>query len=342
MRRSIVCAVALAVAATGRAAAEPSSVQLGEPGPGAAIDRVRLALRPHAAALGATLTLSLSTTSTAPLELVLPLAVPRGTDVTALTITLDGARIHAAVRPADTARAGYAQTVRELRDPALLAWTSSTATHDHLELRVFPVARGHGAAVVVTLALPPTERLAIDPGGAAIGQIEIAGVGRARRVARPRQPVSVALPEPRAPDAWSDAALLRRPGVGPATSLFADAPDPARRRPLVIGCVLASDDDHDRVRSLTPTEIRRLVRLHHPQLRTCYQRAAQRDHTLAGEAILRFAITAAGAVGAVEIDGTLRDLDATACLAREVATWRLREGPGVTAVRYPLRFSLAP
>jgi hypothetical protein len=116
-------------------------------------------------------------------------------------------------------------------------------------------------------------------------------------------------------------------------------PPPSRGRSPVVVCsmpIVESFSD----RSLTSLEIRHGVRLHTPAVRACYSRALQRDRALAGALELHFVIGADGAVAAVAVDGALAAAsdDVRACVAREVATWRFREGDRAVAVGYPLIF----
>ncbi|MCE9574776.1 MAG: AgmX/PglI C-terminal domain-containing protein [Deltaproteobacteria bacterium] len=328
----------------------PASIQLGAPGDGVSLDDIAVVLRLGETGTVATVTLSLSTTRPDPQEVLLPIAVPRGGAITAMEVTLDRTRLRAIALPAGAARTRYDAIHHQRIDPALLEWAGTSDARDQLRLRVFPVVRAHTAQVVLTVALPRTASFAIEPIAPPVGQIAIEihdrdGLEDVRRWDRPTGWVAVALSA--APPPARRAAPQRV--VTAATSLFAGEPMgasmrawPRRQSAPVISCALGTPDAFYGVRSVDPQEIRALVTLHHPQLRTCYQRAAQRDHALAGEAVLHFAIDATGAVDGVRVDGTLDDGDAVACLASEVATWRFREGSGVTAVNYPLRFALSP
>jgi Vault protein inter-alpha-trypsin domain len=125
--------------------------------------------------------------------------------------------------------------------------------------------------------------------------------------------------------------------IAPVALYAGPPPGPRGRQAAIVTCRLFAEAAVD-LSTVGAHEIRRLVRLHTPQLRRCYSVALQRDRALEGTAALHFAITPSGTIGSVSVDGTLGSDEVRACLAAEVAGWRVHAGSETVVVNYPLRF----
>jgi TonB family protein len=90
-------------------------------------------------------------------------------------------------------------------------------------------------------------------------------------------------------------------------------------------------------------ELARVIRQGMAAIRACYERALKRDPRLAGKLVLRFTITPAGTVSAVDLDeDTLRDPELARCLRETFLRWRFPAPTGGPAeISYPFVFQPA-
>lgn len=95
--------------------------------------------------------------------------------------------------------------------------------------------------------------------------------------------------------------------------------------------------------SLDKDIIRRIVRAHINEVRTCYNIGLKKDPTLAGEVTIAFTISGTGTVSSATVkDDTVPDAKVGKCIAKAVKRWVFPKptGGGLVAVRYP--FVLSP
>lgn len=95
--------------------------------------------------------------------------------------------------------------------------------------------------------------------------------------------------------------------------------------------------------SLDKDIIRRVVRAHINEVRSCYNKALIKDPTLGGKVVVDFTIGSAGKVTASSVASTtLTDEDVGTCIAGAAKRWKFPSptGGGVVVVKYP--FSLEP
>ncbi|MEO8706653.1 MAG: AgmX/PglI C-terminal domain-containing protein [Kofleriaceae bacterium] len=260
-------------------------------------------------------------------DVAIPFEFPLGTRATALAVTINGDRQVGEWANATEARARYREIVRRRSDPALLEWQFATRTSERVDLHVFPVASKSPAKVELTLELPGP--IAIEPGAFPLAlRVE----GKLRTWKRFDTAVHLALPVPLAPS--------RATSVTARASLLAGVP-----------LVMRAESRY----SQTPrsewanlpnkTGIRRAVRLSAPRLTHCYELAVQRQDALHepidSEAVMRFRILANGAVANITVEG-MADGDATACIAKEIASWSFANPEAIPIeVNYPLHLKLA-
>ncbi len=89
--------------------------------------------------------------------------------------------------------------------------------------------------------------------------------------------------------------------------------------------------------------VRRIVRAHINEVRTCYDRGLQKDPTLQGRVSVAFEINADGKVGSSTVQSNdLSDASVATCIAEAVERWKFPkpQGGGVVRVAYP--FNLSP
>jgi hypothetical protein len=91
--------------------------------------------------------------------------------------------------------------------------------------------------------------------------------------------------------------------------------------------------------SLDKDIIRRIVRAHIAELRSCYDAGLAKDPTLAGKLVLRFEIGADGKVTLVEIVDDQLDATVSACVAKAVRRWAFPKSEGGVVVTYPFEFA---
>jgi hypothetical protein len=152
----------------------PTRVSIGRP-KGGAIDRVAVTARSHRGHLHVTLALDLSSRAKDLTEVALPLSLSSGTSVIGLTLGADEGK----TLDATVARQRYDETVRLIRDPALLELTAP----GRYALAVFPVSRVAGQTVKIELALPHGAPLLLD--GVPSASLDLDGTPRRLSVARP-------------------------------------------------------------------------------------------------------------------------------------------------------------
>jgi hypothetical protein len=96
----------------------------------------------------ATLSFVLTSSSRQGAEVIVPIDLPAGMTATGMTLAAGrGSSDAGIVYMADVARGTYDSIVRQIKDPALLEWTSE----GHLRLSVFPVVKGTPARVTIEL-----------------------------------------------------------------------------------------------------------------------------------------------------------------------------------------------
>lgn len=94
--------------------------------------------------------------------------------------------------------------------------------------------------------------------------------------------------------------------------------------------------------SLDKSIIERVIRRHRNQVRSCYERALQKDPALKGKIVVKLAIDGSGrVVSASATDASTLPSEAVrACLVQKVKTWRFPAGgDGMVVVTYPFVFS---
>ncbi len=133
------------------------------------IDRADLSLATDGAQLRGTLRLVVSTSDPERADRSILIAVPRGTKVDSLAVTIDEERLDGVIAYATAARSAYENTVERMTDPALLEWVRATPGQTWMRLRVFPVRPGHPATLRLGLAMPRTTEVSIDGSGTRIG-----------------------------------------------------------------------------------------------------------------------------------------------------------------------------
>jgi TonB family protein len=93
------------------------------------------------------------------------------------------------------------------------------------------------------------------------------------------------------------------------------------------------------VAGFDPQLLARAIRGHLSDLRACYERALKRHPEIAGRLVLRFTLTPAGTVAAVEVEeDTLGDPDVTACVRHALSLWRFPSPPRKVEVTFPFVF----
>lgn len=92
--------------------------------------------------------------------------------------------------------------------------------------------------------------------------------------------------------------------------------------------------------SLDKNIIRRIVRAHVNEVRSCYNAGLAKDPALAGKLVVRFELGADGKVTHVEIaDDQLSDAAVGACVAKAVERWTFPKSEGGIVVSYPFEFA---
>jgi TonB family protein len=128
---------------------------------------------------------------------------------------------------------------------------------------------------------------------------------------------------------------------GQAHISVADVGGPAaeRRVPLVRSEPPTLDEP---IAGFDPRLVARGVRDHLAEVRACYERALKRRGDLGGKLVLRFTLTPAGTVAAVDVDeDTLGDAGVIACVRQAVMRWRFPAPPRRVEVTFPFVFQPA-
>lgn len=88
-------------------------------------------------------------------------------------------------------------------------------------------------------------------------------------------------------------------------------------------------------------QIASVVRRHRNEIRACYERALQRDKSLAGQIKIHFKISATGAVFMTNIkSSTMKNKSVEQCVQNKVRHWVFPEPQGCSMVNvtYPFNF----
>jgi TonB family protein len=92
--------------------------------------------------------------------------------------------------------------------------------------------------------------------------------------------------------------------------------------------------------SLDKDIIRRIIRAHINEVRSCYNAGLTKDPALAGKLVVRFELGADGKVTSAEIvDDQLGDATVGACVAKALRRWTFPKSEGGIVVSYPFEFS---
>jgi hypothetical protein len=179
----------------------------------------------------ATLTLTLTSRAREGHEIGLAIDVPHGGAVTAMAMVQGSERTDAVWKAPGIASDAYANIVHHVEDPALLESAGGDRTHDHLRLRVFPVAKVAPVTIELVLELPQSDALEIEPIDTDLPRVEITAgdthtvwrhVRSARRIALPEGAAHGYDPLLRHVDAHRS--LYAEPAPAPATSTLAGGP----------------------------------------------------------------------------------------------------------------------
>src|SRR5262245_46844669 len=234
----------------------------------------------------------------------------------------------------EQAREEYAYTIRHYHDdPVLLEWRSHTAAGDVLVLRAYPVSADSSLTAEVMIEMPPATALLLEVGNQTTAIPVVAPPPPQSEVPLYTEPLVIA---PRATE--------RTPAtfVGPRTSLLAGSLGGPTNDPVAE--ILEPDPAPAAAPIGGPDRnvISDVVAFHRAQLRRCYMYEAQRDHTLAGVVVMRFAIKPDGTTAVHPFEGTLASERVRSCIAHEVASWQFTRSDESTEVTYPLTFVLRP
>lgn len=349
--------------------AEGPRFRIGRPTWNATVTEVDAAfvLRPDD--LQVTLTISMVGRDSTARDVIVPIQIPSNARAYGLSISGVG---HGESMERAKALEDYRYTVEHYReDPALLELASRTSGGDQLRLRVYPVSKTSPMTVEITIALPKAQSASIDVEGHTVDQLYLRVVNNvqtvrgdehrkvsgsrsialdetviqefatragetdcplcAHAVIAPRKPVVVRI------EKYVDAktSLLAGNQRPLADLLEGESFTPPVKEPTVlIGTPQAACCNLDK------HVIKSVIERHYVQLRRCYTQAAQANHALAGQVVLKFAIKPDGKVTAGAFEGTLADANVRTCLANEVAKWSFPRPDATIEVNYPLTFKL--
>jgi hypothetical protein len=241
-------------------------------------------------------------------EVTVPIDLPAGTRVVAMTVGHDG-------RPALLADAinwhRALQAGQDGEDPTTLAWDGESGDEEHVSVRT------HGAAsIAIAVVLPQLAQLRV---AAPVVAASVDGAAVHGSVLDLR--------------AVTAAGELGVPAVDVATSLLSDD---GIRRGLIVDL---APPDPICVEGRGAKTIRQNFHRYQARLRQCYMAVAQRDPRVHGTTELRLMIAEDGSVEHVEADGEL-PAEVNDCLTAEVGSWSFGEGGERTQVNYPLTFQL--
>jgi TonB family protein len=85
--------------------------------------------------------------------------------------------------------------------------------------------------------------------------------------------------------------------------------------------------------------VRRIVRSHINEVRSCYNKALTKNPHLEGRVLVQFTILSNGKVSSAVIqENTLKNSDLASCIQKAIKRWRFPTSKGISIVSYP--FSL--
>ena len=100
--------------------------------------------------------------------------------------------------------------------------------------------------------------------------------------------------------------------------------------------------DSDFVTTIDKEAIRRVIRSHKREIRTCYERALNKNKNLYGKLVLKWSIVGRGKATKVKVvKNTLNDKTVANCIKRKLTTWNFPAPPENTegVVTFPFVFS---
>jgi hypothetical protein len=162
----------LLVAASSTATVKPAVVRFERPERGW-IEHVKIVARDRPSHAHVTLTLQLATPAADRQEIVLPLEISHGVQITGMSMMLPDRMASATANSPREARDEYRQIKELTRDPALLEWSGSSLRMDRLTLRVFPVTKTADATITLDLEVAHGATLEIDPGPRALANVDV-------------------------------------------------------------------------------------------------------------------------------------------------------------------------
>jgi hypothetical protein len=281
------------------------------------------------------MTVALRATNPARRLVEIPLDVPHGARVVAMTITHgDGRTAKAVAASADDARMRWREHVKASdRDPALLEYEETRNGLDRLNLRVYPVLARQAATIELALEVRShgNATLELDPRNQTVERLDVR-VGRTARTVHAWKRVELVAfaPSVTAP------ALPATTGVTGTTSLVASAPPLVPPVVLTAPTIVADDCFGSR-------KIPRIVKRYADQLRRCYMAVAQWS-PVEGDVLARFRIDPTGRVSAATVistDGLVADPRILRCLEGVFASIEFPPDRAAAQVSYPLRLRLA-
>lgn len=198
-----------------------------------------------------------------------------------------------------------------------------------------------------------------DPSAAGITEIELRWAVGAGRVVSPLQQVgsstasstlvdcldsvvhAISWPEPGLTGCTARARFQAEP-AGPHGPTLSVDPALAVSVPTSVPGGGTSDSPPIELGALPKAEIKAVILLQMPAIRTCYQRALDEKPDLAGELAIKFAISKDGSVFNVEVKRTsMNDAEFESCVVREFQAMVFPEpwNGGIVIVSYPFIFS---
>ncbi len=310
---------------------KPATLRIGKPDFGARIERMALSMWVKEAEIVVALGLDIAGSDTTQRDVTIPLALPDGSQATAMEVAIDGTRTTAFPLASSEARAFYKTTVARMVDPALLERRG-----DNFQLRVFPIRKQGKQHVDITLTMPRIKNLIVEPRGHVIGRLEIKAEGRTTTTATFRNlstTKSIALPDT-SRGVFEDLPVRR--SVDLSTSLVAGRSN--IDTPLVRHSFNVANSGWRGPRTVDKTILRTPIKLARPRLSYCYERELLRDASLAGTVLVSFLVSRTGKVEVKQVSGTLVDETVRSCIVDVFASLEYPETDGDTLVNYPLTF----
>jgi hypothetical protein len=115
---------------------------------------------------------------------------------------------------------------------------------------------------------------------------------------------------------------------------------PAERRVPVVRVEPPADSEAPA--GFDPQLLARAIKARLGEVRACYERALKRRGDLGGKLVLRFTLTPAGTVAAVDIDeDTLHDAEVAGCVRSVALRWRFPTPPRAIEISFPFLFQPA-